>query len=58
MNLTEEEYKRLNSGLYNANSVMQHLRTRMDQLETTVSHQGATISQLRKNLEELVEDSG
>ena len=53
MELSESEYKLLKSGLYNANSVMQHLRVRFEQLETTVAKQGHELFRLTECLEEL-----
>lgn len=53
MVLTEEQHQRLKSGLYNANSTMQHLRTTVASLESTVRHQNGNILMLNQRLEEL-----
>ncbi len=60
--LTEQELQGLKSGVYNANSVMQHLRAkvshlegllaRVQKLEGSVSVLRATISKLIEELEE------
>lgn len=45
--LTATEIQELKSGLYNANSALQHLRTRMESLELTVNQQRDEIIALQ-----------
>lgn len=53
MALTESEEQQLKSGLYNANSALQYLRSQVSGLELTVNQQNATIFGLTENIQTL-----
>ncbi len=57
--LTEQELQGLKSGVYNANSVMQHLRVRVSDLEgvsARVRRLEGSVSILRATLSELIKE--
>lgn len=57
--LTEQELQGLKSGVYNANSVMQHLRAKVSELEgvsAKVQRLEGSVSILRAALSKLIEE--
>lgn len=51
--LSDEELQGLQSGIYNANSVMQNLRVQIQDLSGTVGNQQAIIANLEQRVAEL-----
>lgn len=50
-----EEFRLLKTGVYNANSALQYLRTQVADLELTVSRQAGEIMELQSGMSSILE---